>query len=149
MEIATNKKALWHYEPTDTWEAGVVLTGPEVKSVKNKRVDFSGSYITIRDRAAWLIGLHIAPYQPAAAVQKKYEPKRQRKLLLQKKELDQIRGRLTQKGLTVIPLRLYTVRGLIKLEIALVKGKQAFQKKEKLKNRDLDRETKRTLKESY
>ena len=147
MDICHNKQALWNYEPLEKLEAGMVLFGPEVKSLKQKRVDLKGSYITIKDNAAWLIGAHIAPYGPAAGVQKKYEPKRQRKLLLTKKELDSLRGNLTQKGLTIVPLRIYTTRGLIKLQLAVVKGKKEFDKRTTIKKRDIDRDVKRTLKE--
>ncbi len=143
----TNKQALFNFLPLQKIEAGLILTGPEVKSVKMKRIDFKGSYVTIKDNQAWLVGLHIAPYQPAASVQKNYEPKRQRKLLLTKKELNNIRGQLTNKGLTVVPLRLYTTRGLIKLELAVVRGKKQFDKKAVIKKRDTDREIRRTLKE--
>ncbi len=147
MEILTNKQALFNYLPLQKIEAGLVLTGPEVKSVKMKRIDFKGSYITIKDNQAWLVGLHIAPYQPAASVQKNYEPKRQRKLLLTKKEINLIRGQLSNKGLTVVPLRLYTTRGLVKIELAIVKGKKQFDKKAAIKKRDTERDIRRTLKE--
>jgi SsrA-binding protein len=147
MEICNNKQALWHYEPIQKLEAGMILFGPEVKSLKQKRVDLKGSFISIKNNVAWLIGAHIAPYGPAAGVQKNYEPKRQRKLLLTKKELNFLRGNLTQKGLTIVPLRIYTTRGLIKLELAVVKGKKEFDKKAKIKKRDIDRDVKRTLKE--
>lgn len=149
MELATNKQALFNYEILDTWEAGIVLTGPEVKSIRLRQVDFKGSYITIKGDNLWLVGAHIAPYQPAKAVQQDYNPKQQRQLLLHKKELNQIKGKLTQKGLTVVPLKLYTVRGLIKIQIAVVKGKKKVDKKEIIKKRDQDRDIKRTLKENY
>jgi len=147
MEILTNKSALYNYFPLQKIEAGLILTGPEVKSIKMKRVDFKGSYVTIKDNQAWLVGLHVAPYQPAGGVQKNYEPKRQRKLLITKKEINLIRGQLTNKGLTIVPLRLYTTRGLVKLELAVVKGKKQYDKKALLKKRDTERDVRRTLKE--
>lgn len=149
MELAINKQALFNYEILDKWEAGLVLRGPEVRSAKNKRIDFKGSYVSFKNNDLWLIGMHIAPYSPAKAVQKDYEPKKQRKLLLHKKELNQIKGKLTQKGLTIVPIKLYTTRGLIKVEIAVVKGKKQADKKAKIKQRDIDRDTERTLKERY
>lgn len=143
----TNKQALFNYLPLQKIEAGLVLTGPEVKSVKRKRVDFKGSYVTIKENQTWLVGLHIAPYKPASGIQKNYEPKRQRKLLLTKKEINLIRGQLTNKGLTVVPWRLYTTRGLIKVELAVVRGKKQFDKKAAIKKRDADHDIRRTLKE--
>ena len=149
MELAINKQAIFNYEVLDTWEAGIVLTGPEVKSVRCRQVDFKGSYITIKDNDLWLVGVHIAPYKPAKAIQQDYNPKRQRQLLLHKKELNKIKGKLTQKGLTIAPLKLYTIRSLIKIQIAVVKGKKKVDKKDIIKKRDQDRDIKRTLKENY
>jgi len=148
MKLAINKQALFNYEVLDAWEAGIVLTGPEVKSVKYKQVDFKGSYISIKNDNLWLVGVHIAPYKPAKAVQQDYNPKRERQLLLHKKELNKIKGKLTQKGLTVVPLQLYTVRSLIKIQIAVVKGRKKVDKKDIIKKRDQDRDIKRTLKEN-
>jgi len=146
MDLAFNKQATFNYEVLDTWEAGLVLSGPEVKSIKHKRVDLKGSYVRVTKNELWLIGAHIAPYQPAKTAQQNYEPKHARKLLVTKKEINQIRGKLTQKALTIVPLKVYTTRGLVKLEIAMVRGKKLVDKKEKIKRRDLDRDTKRALK---
>ncbi len=146
MELARNKQAYFDYEILDSFEAGLVLTGPEVKSAKCKKIDLKGSYVTVKDGSLWLVGAHIAPYLPAKGVQKDYHPKQERKLLLHKKEINYLRGQLTRPGLTIVPLKVYTKSGLIKVEIGLVRGKKKYEKKEKIKKRDIDREVSRTLK---
>ncbi len=145
--IKTNKEINFSYEALENIEGGLVLTGAEVKSVKLGHVQLKGSYITIHsDNTVWLVGAHISHYKPAGT--RKYDPNRERKILLHKKEIDRLRGKLAQKGLTIAPVKLYTKGGLIKLEIALVRGLKKHDKRAKIKSRDIDRDTKRILKES-
>ncbi|MEK7653294.1 MAG: SsrA-binding protein SmpB [Patescibacteria group bacterium] len=145
--ILKNKEAAFSYELIDSFEAGLVLSGPEVKSVKNGRVSLKGSYISIdQSSEAWLVGAHIAPYLPAKGNQADYEPDRRRKLLLNKKEIHSLLGKGKQKGLTIIPLSVYTKRGLIKVEIALARGKSKVDKRETIKKREAQREIRRAMK---
>lgn len=146
--LAKNTEGLFNYEIIDKFNAGIVLTGPEVKSMKNSRVSLKGSYIRIdHNEEAWLIGCHIAPYEPAKNVQAGYDPQKPRKLLLRKKEISSLIGKTSQKGLTIIPTSVYTNKGLIKVEIALVRGKTKIDKRESIKKREIDRQIKRTLKQ--
>lgn len=135
-QITKNKQALFNYQIQDQWEAGIVLSGPEVKSVKNRGINLKGAYANIINNQAWLINCHIAPYKPAALYQKNYDPTRRRKLLLNKKEINEINGKLSQKGLTLLPLRVYNKGGLIKVEIGLGQGRKKHDKRELLKKRD-------------
>ena len=145
-QITKNKQALFDYEIQDQWEAGIVLSGPEVKSVKNRRVNLKGSYASITGQEAWLINCHIAPYKPASQAQKDYNPTRRRKLLLNRKEINEINSRLSQKGLTLLPISVYTKGGLIKVEIGIGRGRKKHDKRELLKKRDDKRRIKRALK---
>lgn len=145
--ITTNKKALYDYRVLEKFEAGVVLTGPEVKSVKAGQINLKGSYITIDNKSqTWLVGAHIAPYKPAASIQTNYRPTQNRKLILHTKEIDYLRGKEKEKGLTILPISVYTKGSLIKIEVALVKGKKQYDKRETIKKRELDREIRRKLK---
>lgn len=147
--VIRNKEVNHKFEILETLEAGLVLTGPETKSCKLGHINLKGSYISIRpDNTAWLINTYIAKYKPAAAVQKNYNQNRDKKLLLQKKELAYLRGKLSQKGLTIVPLKLYTTRSFIKLEIALVRTIKKHDKRSLLKKRDIDRDIRRALKRS-
>ena len=143
--IATNKKALFNYEILETYEAGVVLTGSEVKSIREGRVSLKESYAEIRDGEVFLINCHISSY-PAANIFN-HEPKRRRKLLLHKREIKRLLGRTTEKGLTLVPTKLYlNDRGIVKVELALAKGKKAYQKREAIRERDREREMRAELK---
>lgn len=143
--IATNKKALFNYEILETYEAGVVLIGSEVKSIREGRVSLKESYAEIRDGEVFLINCHISPY-PAANIFN-HEPKRRRKLLLHKREIKRLLGRTTEKGLTLVPTKLYlNDRGIVKVELALAKGKKAYQKREAIRERDREREMRAELK---
>ena len=145
--IATNKKALYDYQVIEKFEAGIVLSGPEVKSVKGGNINLKGSYISIgHDDQISLIGAHIAPYKPAHAIQTSYNPTQNRRLLLNKKEIDYLRGKEKEKGLTIMPISVYTKGSLIKVEIALVRGKKQFDKRETIKKREDDRKIRRALK---
>ena len=145
--IATNKKALHDYQILEKFEAGIVLSGPEVKSVKAGQINLKGSYISIDSKSqAWLVDAHIASYKPAASIQTNYQPSQRRKLLLRKKEIDYLRGKNKEKGLTILAISGYTKGSLIKLEIAVAKGKKQYDKRETIKKREIDREIRRKLK---
>ena len=147
--IYKNKEGLFNYQTLETVQAGIVLSGPEVKSVKLGQISLKGSYISIDPKGeAWLMRAHISPYKPAKNVQEKYDPDQARKLLLKKKEIDSLKGKIKQKGLTIIPINVYTKRGLIKLDIALAKGKTQIDKRESIKRRETSRQIQRTLKHS-
>ena len=145
--ITKNKNGLFNYETIEIYQAGIVLSGPEVKAVKNGQISLKGSYVTIDPKEeAWLIKAHISPYKPALNAQKTYDPDQKRKLLLKKKEISSLLGKNKQKGLTIIPINVYTKRGLIKVDIALARGKTKVDKRETIKNREAKREIQRTLK---
>lgn len=141
--IALNKQARRNYEFVETLEAGLVLKGTEVKSLRQGLVSFMDGYINFKGGEAWLVGIHIAPYDHAGYTQ--HEPDRPRKLLLHAREIEKLQNRVEQKGLTVVPVRLYFSRGNIKLEIALAKGRNVHNRKEELKRRDIARDTARQL----
>jgi SsrA-binding protein len=145
--LTTNKQALHDYQVLEKIEAGIVLSGPEVKSIKAGQINLKGSYISIDSKSqVWLIGAHIASYKPAASVQANYDPSQNRKLLLRKKEIDYLRGKSKEKGLTILPISVYTKGSLIKLEIGIAKGKKQYDKRETIKKRSIDREIRRRLK---
>jgi SsrA-binding protein len=143
--IAINKKARFEYQILDKFEAGIALTGPEVKSVRAERMNLTGSYVSIASGNVILVGAHIPRY-PQAGKQPDYDPDRTRRLLLHKREIAKLAGKLEQKGLTLVPLSVYTKGSKIKLEFGLGRGKQEFEKRETLKKRDSDREIRRALK---
>lgn len=147
-QITKNKRAFFDYAIEDRWEAGIVLFGPEVKSVKNGHVNLKGSYVDAIGREIWLINCHISPYQPAKLHQKNYNPERRRKLLLKQKEIKEIAGKLTQKRLTLLPLSVYTKGGLVKVDIGLGRGRKKADKRELIKKRDDKRRIKRALRRS-
>ncbi|MTJ91664.1 MAG: SsrA-binding protein SmpB [Desulfovibrio sp.] len=141
--VAVNKKARHLYELSEFTEAGIVLTGPEVKSIRAGKVNFIDSYVDFRQGEAWLVSLHIAPYANAGYVSQ--EPDRARKLLLHEREISKFAGLVAQQGLTVVPVRLYFKRGKIKVEIALGKGKKLHDHRETLKRRAAERDMAREL----
>lgn len=140
---AVNRRARFDFIIEDSFEAGVVLTGPEVKSIKLGRIDLSEAYVRIRDREAWLINAYIPPYLPSG--DRQYDPRRTRKLLLHKRQLQQVMGRGTAKNLTMVPLSCYTTRNLIKIELGLGRGKKQFEKREALRRRELERKVEEEL----
>ncbi len=146
MTYAENKKAFFDYEITEKYEAGVVLEGHEVKAVKTGKVSIFGSYVKIIDQEAFLVGAIIQPYQPLNTP-KDYDPQRFRKLLLNKKEISLFIGKTKEKGLTIVPLKVYDKRGIIKIEIGLAKSKKKADKREKIKKRETERKIERTLKQ--
>jgi SsrA-binding protein len=146
MTILTeNKKAYFDYEVLEKFEAGMKLLGWEVKAIKSKKTSLAGARAIIRAGEIFLVGLDIAPYQPNNPPQN-YEERRTIKLLLSKKEINRAEGKISQKGLTLVPLKLYTKSGKIKAEIALVKGKKQFEKREKIKSREDKRKIDRLMK---
>jgi len=143
--LTENKKAYFNYEILEKFEAGLVLIGQEVKSIKLGRINIAGSYVVIKENEVFLIGCRIPPYQPKNAPPD-YNPERPRKLLLKKLEIKYLIGKSKQKGLTLVPLRVYTKRGKIKLEFGIAKGKKKVDKRELIKKRDIEREMKREFK---
>ncbi len=146
-----NRKATYDYEILEKYEAGLVLQGQEVKSIKGGHINLSGSYVVIRPSFArasagkqepYLIGAKVPPYQPKNAPAD-YNPEQPRKLLLNKKEIDYLAGRVNERGFSLVPLKVYEQNGRIKLEFALAKGKKSFNKKEKIKERDIERNIRR------
>lgn len=143
--LAINKKARHEYQVIDKFEAGIALTGAEVKSVRAERMNLTGAYVSIASGNAILVGAHIPRY-PQAGKQPDYDPDRTRRLLLHQRELAKLAGKMEQKGLTLVPLSVYTKGPFIKLEIGLARGKQQFEKRDTLKKRDLDRDIRRHAK---
>ncbi|NMC48221.1 MAG: SsrA-binding protein SmpB [Desulfovibrio sp.] len=141
--IAPNKNARRLYDLLETLEAGLSLTGSEVKSLRAGKVSFKDGYVRFSDGEAWLVGVHIAEYENAGY--SGHEPERPRKLLLHQAEIRHLRTKVEQKGLTVIPVRMYFKNGRVKLEIALARGKKVHDRRDDLKARDIDRETAREL----
>ena len=141
----THKKAHFDYEVLATYEAGLVLSGAEVKSVRGSRGKLDGGFVIIRGKEAFVVGININPYQPLNTL-KKYDAERPRKLLLSKKELAEIEHQTETAGLTAIPLRLYNSGRNIKLELAVVRGKRQHDKRESIKDRDNKRDIDRILK---
>lgn len=140
-----NKKATFNYEILETFEAGLVLHGFEVKAIRSGKASLVGAYIIFTTDGAYLKGATVSPYQEANTPQN-YDPERQRKLLLSKKELAKLAKELNTAGLTVVPISLYNKKSKIKLEIALVRGKKKVDKRETLKQRDSKRAIDRLLK---
>lgn len=146
--VARNRKATFNYSLEETFEAGLVLTGPEIKSIRANRVNFQDGFIEERDGELWLIGMHISPYEQSG-IYGRVDPDRPRKLLLHRKEIRQIISRIRERGYTCVPTSLYLVRGKAKLEIALARGKKLYDKRADIAKRDSDREIRQTLKERY
>jgi len=139
MSIAENKKAYFDYSILENFEAGLVLSGPEVKAVK-KEINLKGSYISLDGTtAAFLVKAYIAPYKPAATYQHAYDPYQNRQLLLRRKELKYLFGKSQEPGLTIIPLKIFLKGGLIKLSLGTARGKKKFDKRESIKKRDFER----------
>jgi SsrA-binding protein len=145
MNVLTqNKKAYFDYQILEKFEAGVVLIGQEVKSMKNGKASLKGAYVVPKDNELYLIGCHVPAYQPKNAVN--YDPERSRKLLLTKKEICLLIEKTKEKGLTLIPLRVYTKKSLVKVEIGVAKGKRKFDKRQLIKKRDIDARLRASLK---
>ena len=143
--LATNRKAYHDYHIEETHEAGVVLTGTEIKSVRAGSVNLRDSYAQVRNGEMWLMNVHIAPYEPAS--RQNADPYRDRKLLMHHKEIMRLFGRVQEKGLTLIPLRVYLKKNKAKIEIGLARGKKQYDKREAIAKRDSTREIERAVKE--
>jgi SsrA-binding protein len=142
--VALNRRARHEFSIEDTFEAGIVLTGTEIKSIRAGKVQLSDAYARIERDEAWLIGAHIAPFEQANRYN--HEPKRIRKLLLRRSEIDELLGKTKSKGLTIVPLRLYlTSRGRAKLELGLARGKQQHDRRRDIADRDARRDVAREL----
>lgn len=141
--VALNRKARHNYLITDTFEAGIVLTGTEIKSVRAGKANLSDAYARVERREAWLVGAHIAPFEQGNRYN--HEPKRTRKLLLHRRQIDELLGRAKAKGQTIVPLRLYLSRGKAKLELGLARGKQQHDRRRDIAERDARRDIAREL----
>ncbi len=143
--IATNKKAYFNYNLLENYEAGVSLVGSEVKSIRQGRISLKDSYAEVRGSEVFLLNFHISPYE--AANRFNHDPDREKKLLLHRQEIKRLSGKIREKGLTLVPTKvLFNDKGKVKIEIALAKGKRAYQKKEVIKERDIERELRAELK---
>ena len=143
--LSENKKAYFNHEIIDKFQAGISLIGQEVKSIKSGRINLAGSYVVLRDEEVYLVGANVPPYQPKNAP-RDYDPERSRKLLLRKPEIKQLIGKTKEKGLTLVPLRVYTVKGRIKIEFGVAKGRKKIDKRQLIKKRETDKEIERELK---
>ena len=143
--IAKNKKAYFNYELLETYEAGIVLVGSEVKSIREGRISLKESYAEIKEGEVFLVNCHISPYE--ASNRFNHDPLRERKLLLHRKEIKRLAGKTQERGLTLVPTKVQiNDKGKVKVEIALAKGKRAYQKREAIRERDRDREMQAELK---
>jgi SsrA-binding protein len=144
-DVASNRQASYRYNLLERFECGLVLTGTEVKSLREGNAQLKDAYAVVRDGEVWLIGLYIAPYGPAA--RENHDPERQRKLLLHKFEIERLIGLTRERGLTLVPTRIYFSgpRSRAKVEIALARGKDLYDKREAMKKRDMARDMQREL----
>jgi len=141
--VAVNRKARHNYTISDTFEAGLVLTGTEIKSIRAGKANLSDAYARVEKGEAWLVGAHIAPFEQGNRYN--HEPKRDRKLLLHRSEIDELMGKAAAKGLTVVPLRLYISRGRAKIELGLAKSKQLYDRRREIADRDSRRDMEREM----
>jgi SsrA-binding protein len=142
-DVATNRQASYRYNLLDRWEAGVQLTGTEVKSLRTGQATMKDAYAAVRDGEVWLHNMHIPPYQPAS--RENHEPERPRKLLLKRKEIERLIGTTAEKGLTLVPTRVYFKGPYAKVEIALARGKDLYDKRRAIKDRDQKRDIERAM----
>ncbi|NOX22733.1 MAG: SsrA-binding protein SmpB [Actinobacteria bacterium] len=143
--VATNRRARYDYDILDTWECGMVLTGSEVKSLRDSQVVIKDAYAEIRAGEVWLESMHIAPY--VFARDGGHDPERRRKLLMHRREIDRLEGRINEEGLTLVPLKIYFRDGRAKIEIALVRGRRSYDKRQAIRAREQGREMDRALRE--
>ena len=144
-DVATNRSASFRFELLDKFEAGMVLRGTEGKALRDGGAQMKDSYALIKEGELWLHNLHIPPYKPAA--RENHPPERDRKLLLHRKEIERIVGRINEKGLTLVPTRIYFANGRAKVELALARGKDRFDKRASIKDRDMKRDVDRQLRD--
>ena len=143
MAVATNRQASYRYHLLDRWEAGLVLTGTEVKALREGKAQIKDGYAALRDGEVWLYNVHIPPYGPAS--RDNHEPERPRKLLMHRREIERLIGKTREKGLTLIPTRPYFSNGRAKVEIVLARGKDVGDKRQAIKEREVKREMERAL----
>jgi SsrA-binding protein len=141
--VASNRRARHDYEILDTFEAGIALFGPEVKSLRNGKASLTDGYAVIRRGEVYLENVHVGPYEKAW--RENADPRRERKLLLHRAEISRLAGKLAERGLTLIPLRLYFKRGRAKVELGLCRGKRRYDKRESIRRRETERDLQRTL----
>src|SRR6476619_2056208 len=142
-DVAVNRQARHRYNLLDKWEAGLVLTGTEVKSLRGGNVQLKDGYASVRDGEVWLYNVHIPPYAPAT--RENHEPERPRKLLMHKREIERLIGKTREKGLTLVPTRMYFKGSHAKVDIALAKGKDVGDKRRSIKEREMKREMERAI----
>ena len=142
-DVATNRQARHRYHLLESWEAGVQLTGTEVKSLRDGKAQLKDGYASVRDGEVWLHNVHIAPYPPATT--ENHEPERPRKLLMPRREIERLIGKTREKGLTLVPTRLYFKGPNAKVEIALARGKDVGDKRRSLKEREMKRDMERAM----
>ncbi len=147
-DVASNRQASYRYDLLERFECGMVLTGTEVKSLREGKAQLKDSYAVLRDGEVWLMGLYIPPYGPAARAN--HAPERPRKLLLHRSEIERLTGRTHERGLTLVPTRIYFAgpRSRAKIEIALAKGKDLYDKRESIRKREMARDVQRELREA-
>jgi SsrA-binding protein len=145
-DVATNRQASYRFDLLDKLECGVVLSGTEVKSLRGGSAQLKDGYASIRDGELWLHNVHIAPYGPAA--RENHDPDRPRKLLAHRREIERLVGRIQERGLTLVPTRIYFSGPRAKVEIALARGKDRFDKRESIKERETKRDMQRALREA-
>lgn len=145
-DLATNRQASFRYNLLERFEAGLILTGTEVKSLREGGVQLKDAYAVVRDGEAWLIGMYIAPYGPASRAN--HDPERPRKLLLHRSEIERLIGRTQERGLTLIPTRVYFSGSRAKVELALARGKDIYDKRETVRRQETAREIQRELREA-
>jgi SsrA-binding protein len=144
--ITTNRSARYNYEIGEVLEAGIALTGTEIKSIREGRANLQDAYAVIENDEVWLVGMHISPFEQASEYFN-HDPRRPRKLLLHRRQIDYLRREVMQKGYTLVPLRIALNRGLAKIDLALAKGKQEFDKRQAIAERDAKRNIERALRE--
>jgi SsrA-binding protein len=142
--VATNRRARHDYALEETFEVGMVLSGPEVKSLRGGRASLADAFARVRDGEVWIENLHIPPYEMADA-RRRYDPTRPRKLLLHRREIERLVGKTAEKGLTLVPLKIYFTRGMAKMELGLGRGKRQFEKRDSIAEREHRRDVERTL----
>lgn len=146
MSYAENRRAFHDYEILEKFEAGIILEGHEVKSVKTGKLSIKGSYVKVLDGEVFLVGAVISPYQPKNTPND-YDPQRDRKLLLNKKEITGLIGKSKEKNLTIVPLKVYTKRSIIKIEIGLAKARKKYDKRASIRKKEEERKIDRVLKQ--
>ncbi|MHB8807325.1 MAG: SsrA-binding protein SmpB [Anaerolineaceae bacterium] len=142
--IATNRKARFEYNLLEHYEAGIVLLGTEIKSIRARQISIAEAYVQVDGDEVWLVNAHISPYDPASRMN--HDPKRKRKLLLKKREINQLWNGVRQKGLTIVPVEVYLSNGKAKMDIALARGKKLYDKRRDIADRDMQRDMERNRK---